>query len=90
MTEAFKIILSDPAVEGILVNIFGGIMRCDVIAEGVIAAAKDVDLKIPLVVRLEGTNVEEGKELLENSGLAIIPANDLGDAAEKIVKAVKG
>ncbi len=90
VTEAFKIILSDPSVEGILVNIFGGIMRCDIIAEGVIAAAKDVDLKIPLVVRLEGTNVEKGKEILSNSGLAIIPANDLEDAAEKIVGAVKG
>ncbi len=88
VTEAFKIILSDPSVEGILVNIFGGIMRCDVIAEGVIAAAKDVDLQIPLVVRLEGTNVEKGKEILSGSGLAIIAANDLEDAAEKIVSAV--
>jgi len=88
VTEAFKIILSDSAVEGILVNIFGGIMRCDVIAEGVIAAAKDVDLQVPLVVRLEGTNVEKGKELLAGSGLAIIPADDLGDAAQKIVAAV--
>ncbi len=90
VTEAFKIILSDPAVEGILVNIFGGIMRCDIIAEGVIAAAKEVELTIPLVVRLEGTNVEKGKEILANSGLAIIPADDLGDAAEKIVAAVQG
>lgn len=90
VTEAFKIILSDPAVEGILVNIFGGIMRCDVIAEGVIAAAKEVSLNVPLVVRLEGTNVEKGKEIMENSGLNIISASDLGDAAEKIVKAVRG
>ena len=89
VTEAFKIILSDPAVEGILVNIFGGIMRCNIIAEGVIAAAKDVELSIPLVVRLEGTNVEEGKALLNNSGLAIIAADNLEDAAEKIVAAVK-
>lgn len=89
VTEAFRIILSDDNVKGILVNIFGGIMRCDVIAEGVIAAAKDIDLQIPLVVRLEGTNVDKGKELLSNSGLKIIPANDLGDAAEKIVAAVK-
>ncbi len=88
VTEAFKIILSDPSVEGILVNIFGGIMRCDVIAEGVIAAAKDVDLQVPLVVRLEGTNVEKGKELMNNSGLAIIAADNLEDAAEKIVSAV--
>ncbi len=88
VTEAFKIILSDPAVEGILVNIFGGIMRCDVIAEGVIAAAKDVELSIPLVVRLEGTNVEKGKEIMANSGLDIIPADNLEDAAEKIVAAV--
>ncbi len=89
VTEAFKIILSDPAVEGLLVNIFGGIMRCDIIAEGVLAAAKDVDLQIPLVVRLEGTNVEKGKDILANSGLAIIPADNLNDAAEKIVAAVK-
>ena len=89
VTEAFKIILSDPAVEGILVNIFGGIMRCDIIAEGVIAAAKETDLKVPLVVRLEGTNVELGKQIMADSGLAIIPADDLADAAEKIVKAVK-
>lgn len=90
VTEAFKIILSDPAVEGILVNIFGGIMRCDVIAEGVVAAAKELSLNVPLVVRLEGTNVEKGKEIMENSGLNIISASDLGDAAEKIVKAVGG
>ena len=89
VTEAFKIILSDPAVEGILVNIFGGIMRCDIIAEGVIAAARETDLKVPLVVRLEGTNVELGKKIMAESGLAIIPADDLADAAEKIVNAVK-
>jgi succinyl-CoA synthetase beta subunit len=89
VTAAFKIILSDPAVKGILVNIFGGIMRCDIIADGIIAAAKEVDLKVPLVVRLEGTNVEEGKRILADSGLAIVPANDLGDAAKKIVAAVK-
>ena len=90
VTEAFKIILSDPAVEGILVNIFGGIMKCDIIAEGVVAAAKEVKLEDPLVVRLEGTNVEQGKEILKNSGLAIIPADDLEDAAQKVVAAVKG
>lgn len=89
VTAAFKLILSDPNVEGILVNIFGGIMRCDVIAEGVIAAAKEVSLEVPLVVRLEGTNVEIGKKLMAESGLPIISANDLADAAEKIVKAVK-
>jgi len=89
VTEAFKIILSDPDVKGILVNIFGGIMRCDVIAEGVVAAAKEMDIKAPLVVRLEGTNVAKGKEILSQSGLAIIPADDLADAAEKIVAAVK-
>ncbi|MCA1661678.1 MAG: ADP-forming succinate--CoA ligase subunit beta [Novosphingobium sp.] len=89
VTAAFKIILSDPAVEGILVNIFGGIMRCDTIAEGIIAAAREVDLKVPLVVRLEGTNVEQGKAILAGSGLAIVPANDLGDAARKIVAEVK-
>jgi succinyl-CoA synthetase beta subunit len=89
VTAAFKIILSDPAVEGILVNIFGGIMRCDIIAEGIIAAAREVDLDVPLVVRLEGTNVEEGKAILADSGLAIVPADDLGDAARKIVAAVK-
>ncbi len=88
VTEAFKIILSDENVEGILVNIFGGIMRCDVIAEGVVAAAKEVDISVPLVVRLEGTNVEKGKYILENSGLPIISASDLNDAAEKVVKAV--
>lgn len=89
VTEAFKIILSDPNVEGILVNIFGGIMRCDIIAEGIIAAAKDVSLSVPLVVRLAGTNFELGKEILAGSGLAIIPADDLADAAQKIVAAVK-
>ncbi|MEE2999588.1 MAG: ADP-forming succinate--CoA ligase subunit beta [Pseudomonadota bacterium] len=89
VTTAFKIILSDTNVEGILVNIFGGIMRCDVIAEGVVAAAKDVSLNVPLVVRLEGTNVERGKEILKKSGLSIISADDFGDAAEKIVKATK-
>ena len=90
VTEAFKIITSDPQVKGILVNIFGGIMRCDIIAEGVIAAVKDVGLKVPLVVRLEGTNVEQGKEIIRNSGLNVIAADNLSDAAEKIVKAVKG
>jgi succinyl-CoA synthetase beta subunit len=90
VTEAFKIITSDPNVKGILVNIFGGIMRCDVIAEGVIAAVKEVGLQVPLVVRLEGTNVELGKKILNESGLAIIAADDLADAAEKVVKAVKG
>ncbi|MGC6472419.1 MAG: ADP-forming succinate--CoA ligase subunit beta [Parvibaculales bacterium] len=89
VTEAFKIILSDSNVEGILVNIFGGIMRCDIIAEGVVAAAKELSLNVPLVVRLEGTNVELGKEIMANSGLAIIPADNLDDAAEKIVAAVK-
>ena len=89
VTAAFKIILADPAVKGILVNIFGGIMKCDVIAEGIVAAAKDVNLSVPLVVRLEGTNVEKGKEILANSGLAIVPANDLGDAAKKIVAEVQ-
>jgi succinyl-CoA synthetase beta subunit len=86
---AFKIILSDPAVKGILVNIFGGIMRCDTIAEGIIAAAREVQLSVPLVVRLEGTNVQEGKDILANSGLPIVAANDLGDAARKIVAEVK-
>ena len=89
VTEAFKIILSDPAVEGILVNIFGGIMKCDVIADGIVAAAKEVNLSVPLVVRLEGTNVEQGKQILASSGLAIVPADDLGDAARKIVAEVK-
>jgi succinyl-CoA synthetase beta subunit len=89
VTAAFKIILADPAVKGILVNIFGGIMKCDIIAEGIIAAAKEVNLSVPLVVRLEGTNVEKGKEILSRSGLAIVPADDLGDAARKIVAEVK-
>ena len=90
VTEAFKIITSDKNVKGILVNIFGGIMRCDVIAEGVIAAVKEVGLQVPLVVRLEGTNVEEGKAIINNSGLDVIAADDLKDGAQKIVKAVKG
>jgi succinyl-CoA synthetase beta subunit len=89
VTAAFKIILSDPAVKGILVNIFGGIMRCDIIAEGIVAAAKEVSLSVPLVVRLEGTNVQQGKDILANSGLPIIAANDLGDAARKIVAEVR-
>jgi succinyl-CoA synthetase beta subunit len=88
VTAAFKIILSDPAVKGILVNIFGGIMRCDIIAEGIVAAAREIEMDVPLVVRLEGTNVEEGKRILADSGLAIVPANDLGDAAKKIVAEV--
>jgi succinyl-CoA synthetase beta subunit len=87
---AFKIILSDPKVKAILVNIFGGIMKCDIIAEGIIAAAREMDIKVPLVVRLQGTNVEKGKELLAGSGLKITPADDLKDAAEKAVKAAKG
>ncbi|RYE06026.1 MAG: ADP-forming succinate--CoA ligase subunit beta [Rickettsiaceae bacterium] len=89
VTEAFKIILSDAAVQGVLVNIFGGIMKCDIIAEGIIAAAKDLELQVPLVVRLAGTNFELGKEILANSGLTIIPADDLADAAQKIVQAIK-
>jgi succinyl-CoA synthetase beta subunit len=90
VTEAFKIITSDPQVKGILVNIFGGIMRCDIIAEGVIAAVKEVGLKVPLVVRLEGTNVELGKDIIRGSGLNVIAADNLSDAAQKIVKAVRG
>ncbi|MEZ5752903.1 MAG: ADP-forming succinate--CoA ligase subunit beta [Paracoccaceae bacterium] len=90
VTEAFKIITSDPNVKGILVNIFGGIMRCDIIAEGTIAAVKEVGLKVPLVVRLEGTNVELGKKIINESGLNVIAADNLSDAAQKIVKAVKG
>ncbi|PJE32360.1 Succinyl-CoA ligase [ADP-forming] subunit beta [Pseudooceanicola marinus] len=90
VTEAFKIITSDKNVKGILVNIFGGIMRCDVIAEGVIAAVKEVGLEVPLVVRLEGTNVDQGKEIIASSGLNVIAADNLSDGAEKIVKAVKG
>ncbi len=89
VTAAFKIITSDPKVQGILVNIFGGIMRCDIIADGVVTAVREVGLKVPLVVRLEGTNVEKGKEIIEASGLNIIPADDLDDAARKIVEAVK-
>ena len=89
VTAAFKIILQDPAVKGILVNIFGGIMKCDIIADGIVAAAKDVNLSVPLVVRLEGTNVQQGKDILANSGLPIIAANDLGDAAKKIVAEVR-
>lgn len=90
VTAAFKIITADPNVKGILVNIFGGIMKCDVIANGVIAAVKAVGLQVPLVVRLEGTNVEQGKAIIRNSGLNVIPADDLDDAAQKIVAAVKG
>ncbi|WP_406869973.1 ADP-forming succinate--CoA ligase subunit beta [Thioclava sp. 'Guangxiensis'] len=90
VTEAFKIITSDKNVKGILVNIFGGIMRCDIIAEGVLAAVKEVGLQVPLVVRLEGTNVEKGKEIIATSGLNVIAADNLSDGAEKIVKAVKG
>jgi succinyl-CoA synthetase beta subunit len=90
VTAAFKIITADPKVKGILINIFGGIMRCDVIAEGVVAAVKEVGLQVPLVVRLEGTNVEQGKAIIRNSGLNVISADDLEDAARKIVKAVKG
>ena len=89
VTSAFKIITADPNVKGILVNIFGGIMRCDVIAEGVLAAVKEVGLQVPLVVRLEGTNVDLGKKIIRESGLNVIPADDLDDAAQKIVKAVK-
>jgi len=89
VTTAFKLILSDSNVEGILVNIFGGIMRCDVIADGVVAAAREVSLNVPLVVRLEGTNVDLGKKILAESGLPIVSADDLGDAAQKIVNAVK-
>ncbi len=89
VTAAFKIILKDPAVKGILVNIFGGIMKCDIIADGIVAAAKEVNLAVPLVVRLEGTNVQQGKDILANSGLPIVAANDLGDAARKIVAEVR-
>ena len=89
VTAAFKIILKDPAVKGILVNIFGGIMKCDIIADGIVAAAKEVNLSVPLVVRLEGTNVQQGKDILANSGLPIVAANDLGDAARKIVAEVR-
>jgi succinyl-CoA synthetase beta subunit len=89
VTAAFKLILADPHVKAVLINIFGGIMKCDVIAEGVIAAAREVQLKVPLVVRLEGTNVEKGKEILKSSGLAITPADNLRQAAEKAVAAVR-
>ncbi|MEQ1726195.1 MAG: ADP-forming succinate--CoA ligase subunit beta [Sphingopyxis sp.] len=89
VTAAFKIILKDPAVKGILVNIFGGIMKCDIIADGIVAAAKEVNLSVPLVVRLEGTNVQQGKDILSHSGLPIVAANDLGDAARKIVAEVR-
>jgi succinyl-CoA synthetase beta subunit len=89
VTAAFKIITADPKVKGILVNIFGGIMRCDIIAEGVIAAVKEVGLKVPLVVRLEGTNVELGKKIIAESGLNVVSANDLDDAAQKVVNAIK-
>ena len=89
VTVAFKLILSDPQVEGILVNIFGGIKRCDIIAEGIVAAAREVALQVPLVVRLEGTNVKQGKKILAESGLPILSADDLGDAAHKVVNAVK-
>ncbi len=90
VTNAFKILLSDPDVKAVLVNIFGGIMKCDVIANGIVAAARQVALRIPLVVRLEGTNVELGRKILAESGLAITPADDLGDAAKKAVAAVQG
>ena len=90
VTAAFKIITADPRVKGILVNIFGGIMRCDVVAEGIVAAVREVGLAVPLVVRLEGTNVDEGKQIIRESGLNVIPADDLDDAAQKVVKAVGG
>jgi succinyl-CoA synthetase beta subunit len=86
---AFKIITSDPHVTGILVNIFGGIMRCDVVAEGVVAAVREIGLKVPLVVRLEGTNVQLGKKIINNSGLNVVSADDLDDAARKIVRATR-
>ena len=89
VTKAFKIITSDPKVDALLVNIFGGIMKCDVIAEGVVTAAKELGLKIPLIVRLEGTNVDLGNEILENSGLPIVTALDLDDAAKKAVEAIQ-
>ena len=90
VAEAFKLIISDTKVEAILVNIFGGIVRCDLIAEGIIAAVKEVGVKVPVVARLEGTNVKEGKKLLDDSGLEIISADDLSDAANKVVASVKG
>jgi succinyl-CoA synthetase beta subunit len=89
VTAAFKIILSDKNVKGVLVNIFGGIMKCDIIANGIVAAAKEVSLSVPLVVRLEGTNVKEGKEILANSGLPIVSADNLADAAQKVVDATE-
>jgi succinyl-CoA synthetase beta subunit len=88
VTSAFKIILSDKEVKGILVNIFGGIMRCDIIADGIVAAAKELNITVPLVVRLEGTNVEEGKTILNNSSIDIVSASDLDDAAKKVVELV--
>jgi succinyl-CoA synthetase beta subunit len=90
VTEAFKLMLKNPRLKAILVNIFGGIMKCDVIAEGVTAAAREVHLEVPLVVRLEGTNVELGKKILAESGLPIISGNDMADAAEKVVAAARG
>jgi succinyl-CoA synthetase beta subunit len=90
VTEAFKLMLKNPNLNAILVNIFGGIMKCDVIAEGVVAAAREVHLKVPLIVRLEGTNVDLGKKILAESGLAIIAASDMADAAQKVVAAAKG
>ena len=90
VAAAFKIITADPNVKGILINIFGGIMKCDIIAEGVVAAVKEVGLTVPLVVRLEGTNVDAGKKIITESGLNVLPADNLDDAAQKIVKAVKG
>jgi succinyl-CoA synthetase beta subunit len=90
VTAAFKLILSDPAVKGILVNIFGGIMKCDIIAEGIVAAAKEVNLQVPLVVRLEGTNVQAGKDILANSGLPIVPANDLRCCQEDRRRSAEG
>ena len=89
VANAFKIILSDKGVKGILVNIFGGIMRCDVLAQGIVDAAKEINISVPLVVRLAGTNFKEGKEILDNSGLKLISAENLDDAAKKIVEAIK-
>jgi succinyl-CoA synthetase beta subunit len=90
VTEAFKILIADKKVKAILVNIFGGIMKCDIIAQGIINAAKTVKLSVPLVVRLEGTSVEKGKQMLKQSGLELIAADDLGDAAQKVVRAARG
>jgi succinyl-CoA synthetase beta subunit len=90
VAEAFKILLADDRVRGVLINIFGGIMRCDIIAQGVVDAAREMSVKVPLVVRLQGTNVELGRKILSESGLAIIPAETMSEAAEKIVKAVQG